>query len=1460
MPTERHEARKLATQVASAVLDWQAQDDRVRHTHHSDLQRPDSSGQSRRVGDPTAQRRRRTRAHSPRTRDGRRSDDPYALPAYGILIHVSDDFGELLRAARVRLGWDQGQVARHLGVGQQTVSRWERGETCPAKGRAPDIARVLCVEVQHVLDAMAVSRSASNAVAAPVRPLLTELPLGMLAEDVFERFSTDLASLLYPHPDVVHGYGSRGHKQYGIDIEVCHPEGLPTGIQCKRAEEFGPTDVQAAVDALTMDVRECIIFLSRKAASPGARQEIAKHHPKWRLKDALDISREIRYLADQTAAIRLVETYFPGYRKAFLGIDKPGPWEEVDAFFRPVSVNPMFTHAWELTGRTRELESLNEFFSRADLRVALVVGPGGIGKSRLLRQFGLDITQPTAQATVRFAAADTPVEPEQFEQLPGSGRLVVIVEDAHARTDSAAVVQGVLRRNPDARVVISVRPYALADVQNELRGVGIYPDDCSVVIVEELSVPDAQALARQALDGAAQPGLPEWLGSVAPDCPLIIVVAAALIKRGSLQVTSLPGSDRLRAEIMEAFRDALTSGASTGDPDMRREVLQAVAAFQPFRIDDDAFRSALSALTGRSFDQVMPYLGALEASQVLQRRGTSLRVVPDLLGDAVLAGACTYAATGIPTGYLERAFDVADGPALAHLFVNSCRVDWQVRQSGAGQRSLVEPLWALVTSQFAEAGIDGRAELLRLLKKVAAFQPGPTLALARWAAANPVTSAEPESGSNNAYGRGYQSVRNELAPLLENVAYNLSHLDEAADLLWELAATDTRKPNQFPDHPIRVLGRLMQYAPTTPLAYQERLLAVVGRWLEQPKVGDLLYSPFDVLEVLLATEAVVQSSDGLSLTMRSYPVAPEVVRGLRGKVIDLAFSELASPDARRGVRAARAIGTALVGPLPAFNRVPDQAEKDRWTPMFTEVISRVGSVAAVHPLQPVVVIALREALRWHYQYSSTETRAVAEVAWRSLPDSIQYRLALIVHDFWGALLGDGDGSGYQQEVQDSRVASVIAEAVQLWPDEELLDQLERALRDERLAFGNEPVHASPVMWRMAEERPSVGDELCRRAVQNPDSVLRDLIPTALGRLLQARPADGLARIQELLATGNASLIRNVANTLGWGRGQRTSLFDEEAAILKSLIGYDDPVVRRYTLFAARAIHAVEPALSKELVTTVHFADSRPLADDVAAAFCRPGYLQWSELTEGDARSILGQLADCPSIDDYHITTLLADISGRDPDAIVNLLIRRIETWEQTESVLDYTPLPDRWQEELKFDAHPQYGDYLRRVLNWMTAEPESWRRQHAGGELFALMAKGFGEEVRSILREALSSGDVRLVKTVGSVLHDAPRQLIWDQVDFITLALRTADQYGEETVQRVAGGLHAAAFNGMAFGVPHQPFSKDIDQRDKSTEVLAHLQRGSIEEKFYQSLAESAQRSIAWKAGIDESLIDRREW
>lgn len=913
----------------------------------------------------------------------------------------------------------------------------------------------------------------------------------------------------------------------------------------------------------------------------------------------------------------------------------------------------------------------------------------------------------------------------------------------------------------------------------------------------------------------------------------------------------------MRAEVMEAFRDAMTAGAEAGDPDVRREVLQAVAALQPFRTDDAVFRSAVSVLTGRSFDQVMPYLRALEAAQILQRRGASLRVVPDLLGDAVLASACADAATGIPTGYLDRAFGAADGAALAHLFINSCRVDWQIRQSQSPVPSFVDPLWGLVTDQFAQAGVDERVDLLQLLKKVAAFQPRQAIALARWALDNPIEEPGPEGLQRP--GLGYQRVRNELAQLLEYVAYNLPYLGEAAGFLWEIAKTDSRKTNQFPGHPIRVLSRLIGYAPTTPIAYQERLLAVVSDWFKQPELTGLLYSPFDVLDVLLATEAVVESSDGLSLTMRSYPVAPDAVRGLRDKVVDLAFAELISPDVRRAVRAARTIGTAITGPLPAFNRVPGQEEKDRWTPIFTETISRITSITEAPQLDPVVVIAIREALRWHYQHSDSETRAAAQAAWRSLPDSIEYKFALIVHDYWGTLL-DGDEHGYLQEAQDALVSSVIGEAIQAWPGNRLLSQLEQRLTNEQLAFGNHPAQASHVMWRIAEEVPSVGNELCLHVIRNPDSILRDLIPAALGRLLQYSPVNGQARIQELMETGNVNLARNASNTLGWGRGQRSSLFDGETALLRSLIRHDDLIVRRNALSAARAISPVNPSLARELVTTVRFSDSAALADDVASAFGPHGHLQWGDLPGGDARSILDQLVDCSSIEEYNIAILLTEVSKISPEDAVDFLIRRIERWERAASPLEYAPLPHIWHKVPVFTADRRYGDRLRRVLKWMTDGSDDARRRLAGSELFALMAGDFGEEPLAILREALSSGDIQQVRIVGSILSQAPRSLLWERVDFVSLALRSAEQHGEEAVQQVGGGLHAAAFRGMRFGTPQQPFDMDTDQRDRSARILSTLQPGSVEEKFYQALVDSAQRSITWKASIDESLISRREW
>lgn len=58
--------------------------------------------------------------------------------------------GETVKIRREELGLDQLELGRRVGVGQQTVSRWETGLAIPKLDRLPVLAEVLGLESQYV--------------------------------------------------------------------------------------------------------------------------------------------------------------------------------------------------------------------------------------------------------------------------------------------------------------------------------------------------------------------------------------------------------------------------------------------------------------------------------------------------------------------------------------------------------------------------------------------------------------------------------------------------------------------------------------------------------------------------------------------------------------------------------------------------------------------------------------------------------------------------------------------------------------------------------------------------------------------------------------------------------------------------------------------------------------------------------------------------------------------------------------------------------------------------------------------------------------------------------------------------------------------------------------------------------------------------------------------------------------
>ena len=286
--------------------------------------------------------------------------------------------GTLIKTEREKHGWEQAELAAMLGVGQQTVSRWEKGGSRP---RQAELSRLITI---FSVDSDEWWYKAGYQPEEPDQSLAPFLPLGNLSAENFELFCRDLIQCLNPGADVFR-YGSTGDTQEGIDLCANSPEEI-LDYQCKRHKTFGPADIDKAFQATTFQSDHHYLLLGRPA-TPGARKAILKYDD-WTLWDRENISTQVRSLPNDDA-LRIVDTYFPGKRKIFLGREEPSPWLTPTEFFQPlVSRLKLFSHGWNFVGRKGDLERLKAFEKNTELQAIVISGRGGIGKSRLLREWG----------------------------------------------------------------------------------------------------------------------------------------------------------------------------------------------------------------------------------------------------------------------------------------------------------------------------------------------------------------------------------------------------------------------------------------------------------------------------------------------------------------------------------------------------------------------------------------------------------------------------------------------------------------------------------------------------------------------------------------------------------------------------------------------------------------------------------------------------------------------------------------------------------------------------------------------------------------------------------------------------------------------------------------------------------------------------------------------------------------
>lgn len=1345
----------------------------------------------------------------------------------------------LLRAARDSKGLDQAAVARHVGLRQQAVSTWERGESRPRLNQLPQ----LCAFLDLDLDAIRAAGAYEASAVPSGQPRLRFLPFEQLGDDAFEAFVRDLYRGLHSTWEVSRN-GSTGYKQYGVDV-FATGDGQRVGIQCKHERVFGPADVNAAIEAVTPEaqVTSGLIALSRPTATPNARLEVA-NSPGWALWDGEDLAAHVRDLPPEKQ-LALISAYFPRLREDFLGIAAPSPWLRVDEYEPALAGRLGYDRRFELVGRADELKRLTQLVADHQPTV-LVVGRGGIGKTRLL----VELARIDSGREVRFASRG-PITPDMFDLLPGGAPIVVLDDALSLDTNVTSLVSGIRTARPDATVVLSLRPKAESELLVALSLASMATAEIRVTITE-LSIPHAEELAREALGEAASDQTIELLARAGYDCPLIIVIGAHLIREGHLRPDSLAGNAGLREEILVHFADVVTRG-SNGDT--RRAVLDAVATVQPARMDQAEFLDAVTGLSAQSERVVLQMIDELEDLGVVMRRGQSVRVVPDLLGEAILERALV-SRSGIDTKWSMQVAQLVRADALANAIRNISLIDWYRR--GASASHLGESLWDSLTQSVLQLGNTDRKSMIHGVEAVAAVYPDRAMGLAQQIVGNPAPD-EDDPLSRLWGGEPFitaTSTNRELSGLIRNASYHPDQLERGMELLLAIGQDDSRPENQHPGHALRVLRELGEYQRQRDTSLNRQYIEIVGKWLHDEHTGINRAKLLALLKPALADEVTFTRSKGMSIEISRRPINMDVVGPLRVRVVELASEQLRSEPSA---------ALAAVSVLQEAVRSARHAEE--MTSEMKMLFGLLGDVLADLMIPPSVRLSAYRALNWQAVYGRGKQRSGAREARRRLAIDADYRVTRLLRAGWALDDDHDDKDGddaaggedfamtrYQRSLESSQrmVDDVIDEWSSSLDDRQALHRLHELMRNEQIASGSflTPDH---LLVQLYEARPGVARAALEDVAVGDDAVMatqRVALTTLFAKKdpLATSAASALANMGERGALLVASAVTGI-------RGE--VLDGQREQIVRELASRNDLLLSTRLLGAARWWEAQDHDLVLDLVRSAPVNLDASLAEAVAELLVDGSIVGWADLTEADRTGLLDRFVQTPSLDGYDFARLLNAEIRIDASRAMRFLMARVEFSEDKEH--PYEALPHSWGEPLAFRETAYFSEALSDLVEWML-KSDSWKRASHGSELFAQIVGALDTQAFAVLLDLIRSNDGVRIRLAVELLHHANRHFVLEHPDFVEATIKIAQDVDEDTRRVLIYGLHGPAVYGMrsrAIGVDDPD---EVALRDGAAALAQRHPTNSCVRSFYEDVARQATRRLEEERDGDKSIWEPRRW
>ncbi len=291
----------------------------------------------------------------------------------------------------------------------------------------------------------------------------------------------------------------------------------------------------------------------------------------------------------------------------------------------------LFDYNQVLRGRRQHLDVLDAFLSSTVHTIVVLPGRGGIGKTKLVREWAALQTS----WNVLWASEMRPWHARAENEIP-HGDTLLVVDDAHRYPDLAQVIglAATWRGQQTLKLLIATRPSGRDYVNERLAQ---FVDESRVLrcpTLKELTFDETVELAEEML-GMEFAHLASQLAQVSQDTPLVTVVGGRLIAKGEILPDLLGNHEAFQHAVFDKFASECAGQLPTGGKS-KEELLHLLAAVQPVDERAAAFDAVAPSFLGLRSDQIRRNVLALEETGIVIRTKGAARIVPDVLADYML--------------------------------------------------------------------------------------------------------------------------------------------------------------------------------------------------------------------------------------------------------------------------------------------------------------------------------------------------------------------------------------------------------------------------------------------------------------------------------------------------------------------------------------------------------------------------------------------------------------------------------------------------------------------------------------------------------------------------------------------------------------------------------------------------------------------------------------------------------